>query len=408
MSGSNRKAAESTLPPAVVLHIAYTGYGVVRSLASAGIPVVAFQKDTSPPEARSGLLRELITFVHDEDLLDRLTALAKDCREKPVLFITSDIYVEFFIRYREILEDLFLIHYPATDIVNLLLKKDAFLDYAARRSLPVPMSFKIASEEDLQQNLGDMVFPMILKPFTKTPAWLAAKLAKAYFVRSPSELVSLYRKVKSVEPRLLVQEWVPGPDANVEYCLTYFDSDTSCLASFTGAKIRQWPVGTGSTASTRPVDNELIRVITIALFSSMGYRGFGSVEYKRHEKTGKYYIMEPTVGRPNQQSYVATANGVNMPLIAYNSLTGLMVGQPLKKMDEPVYYIDEWADIGSVLVHLMQGRNCLGDFLGLLGKKKAFRYLDRSDTQVFISSCLRLAAFGWGRLSGKNGHGGHP
>jgi len=402
------KSAESALPPAVVLHIAYTGYGVVRSLAGAGIPIVAFQKDTSPPEAKSGLLERLITFAGDEDLLEKLTALAQDCREKPVLFITSDVYVEFFIRYREVLEDLFRIHYPPTDVVSMLLKKDEFLDYAFRRSLPLPLSFRIASRGDLEQNLGGMIFPAIVKPFTKTPAWLAAKLAKAYFVKGPAELISLYRRIERIEPRLLVQEWVPGPDSHVEYCLTYFDHDSRCLASFTGAKIRQWPVDTGSTASTRPTDNELIRVITVALFSALGYRGFGSVEYKRHEKTGKYYIMEPTVGRPNQQSYVATANGVNMPLIAYNSLTGLSVGRPFTEMDEPVYYIDEWADIGSVLVHLMRGRNCLGEFLSLLGKKKAFRYSDRRDMQVFISSCMKLASFGWGRLSRKNGNGSHP
>ncbi|HOE73778.1 MAG TPA: carboxylate--amine ligase [Deltaproteobacteria bacterium] len=401
----SNKAAESALPLAVVLHIAYTGYGVVRSLTAAGIPVVAFQKDTTPPEARSELPKQLITFAGDEDLLEKLTDLAQGCREKPVLFITSDVYVEFFIRHREVLEELFRIHYPPTDIVNLLLNKDTFMDYALRRNLPLPVSFRIASRDDLEQSLGDMVFPAIVKPFTKTPAWLAAKLAKAYLVKGPAELVSLYRRIEKIEPGLLVQEWVPGPDSHVEYCLTYFDQDSRCLASFTGAKIRQWPVGTGSTASTRPVNNELIRVITVALFSAMGYRGFGSVEYKRHEKTGKYYIMEPTVGRPNQQSYIATANGVNMPLIAYNSLTGLSVGRPFTDVSEPVYYIDEWADIGSVLVHLMRGQNCLGDFLGLLGKKKAFRYADRRDMQVFISSCMKLAEFGWSKLARRNGKG---
>ena len=69
----SNKAAESALPLAVVLHIAYTGYGVVRSLTAAGIPVVAFQKDTTPPEARSELPKQLITFAGDEDLLEKLT-----------------------------------------------------------------------------------------------------------------------------------------------------------------------------------------------------------------------------------------------------------------------------------------------------------------------------------------------
>lgn len=393
-----QKNSENSLHQAVVLHIAYTGYGVVRSLASAGIPVTAFQKDTSAPEAKSSLCRQVISFTDDLDLLGGLVDLAKDHEKKPVLFITSDIYVEFYLKYRELLKDLYLIHYPDTETAGMLLNKDLFLDYAARHSLPVPRSFKINSEQELQAHSTDLTFPVIVKPFTKSPAWLAAKLDKAFYADSPGALISLYNKVKTVEPRLLVQEWVPGPDGNVEYCLTYFDNDSNCLACFTGAKIRQWPVGTGSTASTKPVDNQLIKDLTISLFSSLGYRGFGSVEFKKHESTGRYYIMEPTVGRPNQQSYVATANGLNMPLIAYNSLTGLDIGQPVTKINEPVYYIDEWADIGSMLVHVMRGQNCLGEFIGLLGKKKAFRYFDRRDMKVFGSSCLKLVSVGRRRL----------
>ena len=313
-----RDSADSPVPLAVVLHIAYTGYGVVRSLASAGIPIVAFQKDLKPPEARSGLCRRIVTFADEDDLLARLVSLAGECGEKPVLFITSDVDVEFFIRHRDILEDLFLIHYPATETVDLLLRKDAFLDYASRRGLPMPRSWKIGSMDDLQEHIRSMDFPVIVKPFNKTKAWLAARLAKAYLIESREELVSLYRKILR-GARLLVHGCLALTERGI--MPAYFDQDSRCLASFTGAKIRQWPVGTGSTASTRPVDNELIRVVTIALFSALGYQGFGSVEYKRHEKTGKYYIMEPTVGRPNQQSYVATANGINMPLIAYNALT---------------------------------------------------------------------------------------
>lgn len=389
----NQMSGENTLPLAVVLHIAYTGYGVVRSLTSSGIPVVAFQKDDTPPEAKSALCTRLITFDDDNDLLDSLVGLVGGISKKPVLFITSDIYVEFFIRHRDVLEKLYLIHYPASETVDLLLKKDRFIEYASINNLPIPKSFIINNEKELNDNLNQMIFPVIVKPFTKTQAWLTAKLDKAYLIKQPYELLSLYQRVKIIEPSLLVQEWVPGPDSNVEYCLTYFDSNSCCLASFTGAKIRQWPVGTGSTASTKPVDNQLIREQTIRLFKQLNYRGFGSVEYKKHQITGKYYIMEPTVGRPNQQSYVATANGLNMPLIAYNSLTNLNIVEPVKAMKEPVYYIDEWGDIGSVLVHLKRGHNCLWEFLGLICKKKAFRYYDSRDTRVFISSCEKLVGF---------------
>ncbi len=393
-----RLTGDGSLPLAVVLHIAYTGYGVVRSLTSEGIPVVAFQKDKTPPEASSKLCQQLITFNDDKELLEKLVSLTEKRQKKPVLFITSDIYVEFFIRHRDDLEKHYLIHYPDSETVELLLSKGKFFEYAQRHDLPFPKSFMINSLESLNERIDRFIFPAIVKPFTKTPEWLAAKLEKAYLVNRAEELLTLYQRIQKIEPGILVQEWVPGPDSNVEYCLTYFDGESRCLASFTGAKIRQWPVGTGSTASTCPVSNELITQQTLALFKNLRYRGFGSVEYKKHEVNGKFYIMEPTVGRPNQQSYVATANGLNMPLIAYNSLTELNIGNPRIKLQKPVFYIDEWGEIGSVLVHLKRGHNCLWDFFGLLNKRKSFRYYDPRDKQVFISSCIKLARFAWRRM----------
>jgi hypothetical protein len=47
-----------------------------------------------------------------------------------------------------------------------------------------------------------------------------------------------------------------------------------------------------------------------------GYRGIGGIEFKRDPTAGRFVIVEPTVGRTDWQSEVATLNGVNLPLIA--------------------------------------------------------------------------------------------
>ena len=48
-----------------------------------------------------------------------------------------------------------------------------------------------------------------------------------------------------------------------------------------------------------------------------GYKGIGSLEFKRDRKSGKFIIVEPTVGRTNWQEEIATLCGTNIPLITY-------------------------------------------------------------------------------------------
>lgn len=379
------------LPWAVVLHIAYTGYGVVRSLYDYGIPIVAFQKDNSPPEAKSSLVRDIINFDDDRDLLNKLVDFSKSKSQKPVLFITSDVYVEFFLEHRSVIEEHFLIDYPSSETVSLLLNKDEFVEFAVENNFRIPKSFKVTSVPCLEGIKDTIVFPAIVKPYNKSAQWLAAKLDKAYMVYNWDELLALYQKVCDVESCLLMQEWIPGPDSNIEFCLTYFDSKSECLASFTGAKIRQWPVGTGSTATAKKTENPIVRKDTLDLFKLLGYKGFGSVEYKKHEITGDYYIMEPTVGRPNQQSYITTVNNLNIPLKAYCSLTGLdIVEKPYGKTGSSFVYIDEWAELASFFVHLKRRQEILSGTLDILSRKWAFRYLDSRDRMVVVYSLLKV------------------
>ena len=51
--------------------------------------------------------------------------------------------------------------------------------------------------------------------------------------------------------------------------------------------------------------------------SAAGFRGMGSLEFKRHARTGDYYMIEPTACRTDYQSELATLNGVNLPAIQY-------------------------------------------------------------------------------------------
>ena len=70
------------------------------------------------------------------------------------------------------------------------------------------------------------------------------------------------------------------------------------------------------------------------------------MEYKRNRRTGQWQMVEPTVGRTDLQTEVATLNGCNLPLAAYQSLVGQ---QPLSCRVTPskVWRRDRLGDFAS-------------------------------------------------------------
>ena len=110
------------LPKAVVLGLYYTGYGVIRELSAHNIPMYAIDEELKWPERVTRLAKRVM--VHGEqDLLNILVQLSESEPLKPVLYLTSDTYVEYYLRYRDVLENCFRIHFPESDVADLLLKK---------------------------------------------------------------------------------------------------------------------------------------------------------------------------------------------------------------------------------------------------------------------------------------------
>jgi D-aspartate ligase len=245
------------------------------------------------------------------------------------------------------------------------------------------------SEDDLLEQERNFIYPVILKPFIRKPEWNIAGLPKAFKCDDRSQLISCYNESKCIDNHLLLQEWIPGGDDHVYYCLIYFNDKTECLSWFSGQKIRQWPVTVGTASSTKPASDEILHQETIRIFSLIQYRGFGSMEYKKHAVNGLYYVIEPTAGRLDQIEYAATANGINFPLIAYSSLTGIKFQEPARPA-KPVIYLDELTEINSLAVCLRKGWTSPSKGLLSLKGKKAYRYLNSKDPIVFLLLIFKI------------------
>jgi D-aspartate ligase len=380
------------LIPAVVLDLGFGGYGVVRSLSGYGIPVIGFCHEKKLPEFRTRLCDQKIYFKGDSDLREKLEQAATGLGRKPVLYITTDAYVNFVIENREFIDENFLIHLPGNDVLNLLLDKTAFTEYANCHDILIPRTHNLSSSEDLEAIAKEFSFPVILKPFNRTSKWRKANLSKAYHLDTIDGLRKLFDQIHPIESRLMVQEWIPGGDSNVYYCLVYFDHQSECLASFTGYKIRQWPVGTGTACSTTAVDDPFVSARTVEILQGVKYKGFGSVEFKLHDRNGKYYLIEPTVGRVEQIGYVATANGVNLPLRCYNSLTHAGL-EEAPAPEKKVIYIEEPTEIASAYAHIRKRLITIKGYFRSLKGPKAYRYFCKGDGSVFRGLLIKAVSY---------------
>ncbi len=381
------------LPYAVILDIAFAGYGALRSLFDYKIPLIGFYNSKTIPERYTRLCNRKIFYNDSDELLQLLIQISDSLDKKPVLILTSDFYVEFFVENREILSDKFLIHMPDSYTVDLLMDKNKFSAYAEKHNILIPESFKIRSMEDIVKYKPDIRFPVIVKPHKRTERWMSSKCKKAYIISEYKHLIALYEKVSNYESYLIIQDYIEGNDDQIEYCLVYFSKKSECLLAFTGKKIRQWPVGTGSTATTIPTNNNFIKEETKRIFKAVHYVGFGSIEYKLDVRNGKYYLIEPTVGRLNQQEFVATLSGYNIPLIAYSDLTDIEI-IPNERINSDIIYIDEVAEFYSVFVHFKRKLLSVKQWRHSLNGHRYYRFANLKDKGVlwglFIKALLKL------------------
>ena len=159
---------------------------------------------------------------------------------------------------------------------------------------------------------------------TKHPEY-AKRFAKAYKVSSAEEVGQLWSAMHEVVDEMIVQEWIEGGDSDVYFCLWYRTSAERPSISFVGRKICQWPILVGGTASCMPAPEAAaeLTALTEGFFDAVGFVGIGSMEYKRDARDGRFYMIEPTVGRTDYQEEIATLNGVNIPFALYRGELGL-------------------------------------------------------------------------------------
>jgi len=372
--------------PAVVLGVDVSALAVARSLGRRGIPVFVVGVNGKDYASASRYAR----FVMCEDLNDEasvlrsLHSIGKKVNGKSALFSTADLHVLHISRSREELSRHFCFVLPGPDVIETLMDKKKFFHYASSSGFLVPETFYSDSREELERISEEACYPSVVKPLYRTAYWSrhVPPEKKVMKVATATELLDAVQSVGASGESLIVQEWIPGGDDDIYFCLSYLDRSGEPLALFTGRKLRVYPPLTGHTCLAESRRNLKLETVALKLLTQAGCRGLCSVEFKRSTADGLFRIIEPTVGRFDLQEGIGPHSGIDIPYIAYLDAIGEKQ-EFSNDYREGIIWVNEPFEFNSLLARQMNGAGSAPPFWHYGGKRR-FALLAGDDPGPFF------------------------
>ena len=305
-------------------------------------------------------------------------------------------------QHRRRLEAWYHVVLAAPDVVEMLVNKVSFYRYAQENGLPIPSTFFLHDRVDVEHAAKSLTFPCILKPpVSAAPEWEHNTMVKAFMISDAAELRTVYDHYSRWSRSFILQELIVGPETNHYTCNCYFDVNSEPIVTFTTQKIRQWPPGTGQACLGVECQNDVVLNETVRLFQGVNYRGLGYAEMKRDARSGKYYFIEPNVGRPTGRSATAEGAGVELLYTMYCDAVGWPLPANCPKEHEPAKWIYLRQDLQSAYYYWRRGDLSLQEWWRSWRGRKTFGLWDWRDPEPFVRDLLRVGRL---LLSAKERH----
>lgn len=301
------------------------GINLARALGLAGIPVIVAGPEPDGPALASRYVIgrcELPPLASREAVVERLLRAAEELdpamRTRLPLFYGNDDYLGIVQDFRSMLATRYAFLLNDEPLARALHSKTLFQALAERRGLPVPRRL------DFEQ-LADFEAPVLVKPRMKTAWESSAVLLRLFSGAGKARIFSSGRAarqnalVQRLADELAFQEYIPGDDRALWSFHGFADQNAELLACFVGRKIRTYPALTGDSSYLELAHDEELATLGRDIVSRLRLKGPFKIDFKRHETSGRFYLLEINA-RYNLWHYLGATNGVNLAAIAYDYL----------------------------------------------------------------------------------------
>ena len=352
----------------------YIGLSIIRCLGKEGIHTVAMdyaRENTYGADSR--YLKEQIIVPHykknEQQLLQFMVDYAKKEKEKPVLYPSGDPYVEFIDRNFDALKEWYLFPMDVKGKWTDIMMKDTLEKLAVKYGMPIPESVELndpAIFEKVERSIG---YPCILKP-TESTMFVAKFRVKNFILHSSEELTKYRGIIQESGLDGVVQRIIPGFDDHMYTYDAYLDRNSEVTHWMTCQKHRQFPINFGASVYTEQRLVPELHEMSREFYRNIGYKGFGEIEYKKDETTGKYYLIEINTRTTNLNSLLEKA-GVNFPLLAYKEMTGETIEKENRTYDTRIHFRYLYEDLLAIREYVRAGQLTKGQIMKSLFRRKA-------------------------------------
>lgn len=374
-------------PPVVIIGLNAASLCIVRSLGRKGIRIIGlYEKGTDNYYTKSKYLSLILQrSLKDKALIDVLIDdVTKKIAEPAVLFCATDDSVLTVSQYQDQLRKNYKFVVPSYDVTNCLISKKEFYRFAVNNSIATPVTHFSNSLKEVMRIVDKISFPCIIKPEFKTRMWsdTVPSKYKVFYAESREDFLNLVHSYQIENIPLLIQEWIEGDDIELYFCLLYISQNHEPLAVCTGRKLRQHPHLAGTLSIAESVWIPEIAYESLRVLKTAGCVGLCSVEFKHSKKNGKFYVIEPTIGRADSQEGICVQAGLDIPYVSYLDAIGHNV-QPLGKFQEGVKWIDEPL-MYYTIQEIFQKTLTLRDMATLLKGRRSYSLMTMNDPVPFL------------------------
>jgi D-aspartate ligase len=364
VGGRNRDATSPELPPAILLDPSDNGLVVASSLCRHGVDVVVLATPFYAWVARTRAARgDVLPRIRADPRrwLNRLEQLAEQLGGG-VLIPASDAACEFLVTERDQIPSV-LRSFEAADTPHLqLMDKDWLYQLAERLRIRYPASWRVSSRADLDRVLDVVSYPCLLKP-TVSHRWRELfGDVRILVLRTGTDLVRCARPALDEGLRLLITEYVPGPERNIEAIVTVRRADGTFALEYGRRKIRQQPPWFGAGTMQESIDPSGLRDLARQLLDAAGFVGVSSIEVKRHAEDGEPVLIEVNVRIP-QSWGIGDASRTDASWRLYATLAGIPL-PPQPQQSLGVRSIVPTLEVHAITRAVLEEKGSLRTFVG--------------------------------------------
>jgi predicted ATP-grasp superfamily ATP-dependent carboligase len=189
---------------------------------------------------------------------------------------------------------------PSSDMHLTLMDKETADGIARRAGVAVPWTRVVHSVAELDELASDAPWPCVVKPIYSHQWRERYGEERVFVVHDAREAAQIVEQPLRDGVGMLLCQYIPGGDADVEETIVVRLADGSYPVCFGCHKLRQSPRGFGATALG--VSDPLPETTALArrVLDEAGFVGVAGVETKRHPETGERWFLEVNVRVPAQ------------------------------------------------------------------------------------------------------------